>query len=131
MYDHSPTYNFNSLKGIYKFQQDFENTLYLEKNNIMRNILFVQPPSNMQKLQNIKSRNPEIKVPLPFVCISPYLLNKGFNVEIIDLRIDNLDILRIYLEKRKPVFAGMSIMPGNALPIAIKINNFIKNHSPE
>lgn len=97
----------------------------------MRNVLLVQPPSNMRKLQRIKSKNSEIRAPLPLIYIASYLLKEGFDVEILDLRISSLDTLRDYLKEKKPLLAGISIMPGNILPPAISLGSLVKKHSPQ
>ena len=85
----------------------------------------------MQKLQNIKSRIPTLDAPLSLIYIAPYLLKEEFDVEILDLRISKLNTLKKYLRDKKPIVAGMSIMPGSALPLAIGINSVIKRYSPK
>jgi len=96
----------------------------------MSGILFVEPPSNMQKLQSIKTRHPHLGAPLPFIYITPWLLKASHQVDIIDLRISPLSTLRQYLREKKPIIVGISVMPGNALPRAIRLNSFIKRYSP-
>lgn len=96
----------------------------------MLRILLVEPPSTMGKLQRIKSKQPHLGAPLPFVYIAPYLLNGGFEVDIIDMRISSEDELKKYLRANKPLLAGVSIMPGHALPRAIRLSDIIKEWSP-
>lgn len=64
------------------------------------------------------------------IYISTYLLDAGHDVDIIDLRVDTEDCLGNYLKRERPLLAGISIMPGNALPRAIELSRLIKNHSP-
>lgn len=96
----------------------------------MSRILLVEPPSNMGRLQRIKSRLPHLGAPLPFVYIAPYLLKAGFTVDIIDMRISSRGELAKYLGEKKPLLAGISVMPGHALPRIIRLNSFIKERSP-
>jgi radical SAM superfamily enzyme YgiQ (UPF0313 family) len=96
----------------------------------MKNILLLEPPSNMHKLQKIKAKRPQIDAPLPLIYISTYLLKEGFDVEIIDMRISSMDELKKHLVDKKPVLAGISIMPGNILPKVIEVSGFIKRRSP-
>ena len=85
----------------------------------------------MRKLQKIKSKNPEMRAPLPLIYIASNLLKEGFDVEILDLRISSLDALKDYLRDKKPLLAGISIMPGNILPPAISVGSLVKKYSPE
>jgi radical SAM superfamily enzyme YgiQ (UPF0313 family) len=96
----------------------------------MFRILLVEPPCNMGRLQRIKSRLPHMGAPLPFVYIATYLLKAGFMVDIIDMRISSEGELAKYLKEKKPLLAGISVMPGHALPRTIRLNSFIKRHSP-
>jgi radical SAM superfamily enzyme YgiQ (UPF0313 family) len=97
----------------------------------MNNILLLEPPSNMQKLQKVRSRKPHFGVPLPFIYIAPYLLKEGFKVDMLDLRISSLSELKHVLQRDKPLIAGISIMPGSALLPAIKLNKLIKRNSQD
>lgn len=97
----------------------------------MRNVLLVEPPSRMQMLQRLKARKARLGVPLPFIYITPYLRRAGFQVEMLDMRVSSFDQLRHYLIESKPVLAGITVMPGNALPRAISLSRFIKEVSPE
>jgi len=96
----------------------------------MPDILLVQPPSTLQRLQRIKSRRPELEAPLPFVAIPPYLLDAGFRVHVLDLRIDDLGVLRRALRETTPLIAGISVMPGSMLLDAIRVTRIIKRCSP-
>jgi anaerobic magnesium-protoporphyrin IX monomethyl ester cyclase len=93
-------------------------------------ILLIQPPSTLQELQRLKSRRPEIEPPLPFVYISPYLLDAGFQVHILDLRIDSISMLKVYLQETTPLVVGISVMPGSMLRDTIKLTKLIKCLSP-
>jgi anaerobic magnesium-protoporphyrin IX monomethyl ester cyclase len=97
----------------------------------MRNVLLVEPPSRMQVLQRLKARKARVGVPMPFIYIAPYLRRAGFRVEMIDMRLSSFNDLRRYLSENKPVLAGITVMPGNALPRAIHLTRFIKRVSPE
>jgi len=84
----------------------------------------------MQKLQHLKSRKPHLGAPLPYIYIAPYLLQAGIDVEIIDLRIDRQRVLERYLQEKKPVITGLSVMPGSALPRTLQLGQTIKEISP-
>src|SRR6266576_643231 len=99
-------------------------------NKKRRSILLIQPPSILQRLQRLKSRKPEIEAPLPFVYISPYLIDAGFQVHILDLRIDSVSMLETYLHETPPLIAGISVMPGSMLRETIKLTKLIKCLSP-
>lgn len=93
-------------------------------------ILFVQPPSTMQRLQRWKSRRPELEAPLPFVCMAPYLQKAAFHVRVIDLRIDPITALHRCLHEERPGIAGLSVMPGSMLKDTIEVTRRIKQASP-
>src|ERR1700737_117551 len=94
-------------------------------------VLLIQPPSTLQRLQRIKSRRPEIEAPLPFVYIGPYLVEAGFEVCVIDLRIDSISHWKSYLRENQPLIAGISVMPGSMLRDTIQITKLIKLFSPK
>ena len=96
----------------------------------MQHIVLIQPPSTLQRLQRLKSRRPELEAPLPFVYIAPYLLDAGFSVQVLDLRIDSLAALRRTLQATRPLIAGISVMPGNMLRDAIAVTRLVKSQSP-
>jgi len=96
----------------------------------MPHVLLIQPPSALQRLQRFKSRRPELEAPLPFVAIAPGLLETGFDVEVVDLRIDALGGLGRVLRETRPLIAGISVMPGSMLLDTIRITRFIKRCSP-
>jgi radical SAM superfamily enzyme YgiQ (UPF0313 family) len=85
----------------------------------------------MQRLQKLKSRKPHLGAPLPFIYIAPYLQRAGFEVEFLDLRISDVKHLRHCLEKTRPVVAGISVMPGSALPRILHLSHLIKKWSPK
>ena len=89
-------------------------------------VLLIQPPSTLQRLQRWKSRRPEMEPPLPFVCIGPYLLDAGFDVDVLDLRIEGIHALLRILRDTPPLIAGISVMPGSMLLDAIRITRLIK-----
>jgi radical SAM superfamily enzyme YgiQ (UPF0313 family) len=97
----------------------------------VKDILLIQAPSRLQQLQRLKTRRPEMDAPLPLIYLAPYLLNAGFSVEIIDLRIDGVAALEEYLRKRKPLLAGLSVMPGSMLRSTIALSRRIKSISTE
>ncbi len=96
----------------------------------MAEILLIQPPSTLQKLQRLKSRRPEMEAPLPFVYIGPYLIDAGFEVTVLDLRIDDLSALRRCLERSRILIAGISVMPGSMLQDTMRLTRLIKRLSP-
>ncbi len=96
----------------------------------MSDILLIQPPSTLQRLQRLKSRSPELEAPLPFVYIAPYLLDAGFRVAVLDLRIDNVSALERCLRESRPLLAGISVMPGSMLRDTITITRLIKRLAP-
>ncbi|GMU24359.1 MAG: hypothetical protein AMXMBFR13_44330 [Phycisphaerae bacterium] len=93
-------------------------------------ILFIQPPSTMLRLQRLKSRRPALEAPLPFVYLAPYLLDAGFQVRVLDLRIDSIATLRRCLQNESPGIAGISVMPGSMLKDTIEVTRRIKQWSP-
>ena len=95
-----------------------------------RSIVLIQPPSTLQKLQRIKAKRPEIEAPLPFVYLAPYLLDAGFNVHVLDLRIDPVSTLERNLRELRPLIAGVSVMPGSMLRDTIEVTRRIKQTSP-
>ena len=95
-----------------------------------RSIVLIQPPSTLQKLQRIKAKRPEIEAPLPFVYLAPYLLDAGFNVHVLDLRIDSVSTLERNLRELRPLIAGVSVMPGSMLRDTIEVTRRIKQASP-
>lgn len=97
----------------------------------MLDVLLLEPPSNMQKIQKLRARIPRFSASLPFVCIAPYLLKEGFNVDFLDMRISSLSELKEILQRDKPLIAGITIMPGSQMRLAIKINQIIKFCSPD
>jgi radical SAM superfamily enzyme YgiQ (UPF0313 family) len=96
----------------------------------MPRVLLIQPPSTLQRLQRWKSRLPEMEPPLPFVCIGPYLLDAGFEVDVLDLRIEGITALRRILRDSPPLIAGISVMPGSMLLDAIRITRLVKEAAP-
>jgi radical SAM superfamily enzyme YgiQ (UPF0313 family) len=96
----------------------------------MAEILLIQPPSTLQRLQKLKNRRPELEAPLPFVAIAPYLLDAGFTVRVLDLRIDDVAALTRVLRESPPLIAGLSVMPGSMLRDTIGITRLIKELSP-
>jgi anaerobic magnesium-protoporphyrin IX monomethyl ester cyclase len=97
----------------------------------MLDVLLLEPPSNMQKIQKLRSRTPRYSASLPFVYMAPYLMKKKFNIEFLDMRLSAMLELKEILVREKPVVAGITIMPGSLLPLAIKLNKIIKKYSPE
>ena len=97
----------------------------------MADILLIQPPSTLQRLQKLKSRRPELEAPLPFVAIAPYLLEAGFTVRVLDLRIDDVATLIRALREDPPLIAGLSVMPGSMLRDTMRITRLIKERSPD
>jgi radical SAM superfamily enzyme YgiQ (UPF0313 family) len=95
-----------------------------------RTIVLVQPPSTLQKLQRLKAKRPEMKAPLPFVYLAPYLLDAGFQVHVLDLRIDPVSTLERHLRELRPLIAGVSVMPGSMLRDTIEVTRRIKRASP-
>lgn len=96
----------------------------------MPSVLLVEPPSGMLKLHKLKTRRFHFGAPLPFIYMAPYLQRAGFEVEIIDLRISSLQDLKRFLAEKQPVVAGLSVMPGCALPRTLQVSQMIKELSP-
>ncbi len=94
-------------------------------------VLLIEPPSTMQKLQRIKSKRPHLGAPLGLIYVASYLQRAGIEAEILDMRIASRAELGRHLQTYKPLLAGISIMPGHALPLATKLSGFIKKHSPQ
>src|SRR5215470_12161454 len=71
-----------------------------------------------------------MEAPLPLLYLAPYLLDAGFKVTILDLRVDSTRVLDNYLKERCPLVAGLSVMPGSMLRTSISISRRIKALSP-
>jgi anaerobic magnesium-protoporphyrin IX monomethyl ester cyclase len=103
---------------------------YATEDASVPDVLLVQTPSRVQQLQLLKTRRPEMEAPLPLLYLAPYLLDAGFKVTIIDLRIDGTRVLDNYLKERCPLLAGLSVMPGSMLRTSMSISRRIKALSP-
>jgi radical SAM superfamily enzyme YgiQ (UPF0313 family) len=96
----------------------------------MKSILLLQPPTHWQRLLRIKSSAPQIWEPLPLLRLAPFLEAGGFRVEILDLRLSGFEVLDRALSEIDPILTGMSIMPGCALPPAVRLTEAVKRRHP-
>lgn len=72
-----------------------------------------------------------IQMPMGLMCIAGSLLKEGYEVIILDQRVeeDFFQKIREVLEN-KPVCVGISVMTGTQILYALKISNFIRRNSP-
>lgn len=94
-------------------------------------VLLIQPPTDWQRLLRIKSKRQQFGAPLSLLYVAPYLLARGFDVEILDMRIAEPGELARVLAEKDPILAGITIMPGCALPPALRLSAEIKRLAPE
>lgn len=74
-----------------------------------------------------KYRATEPQIPLPLLYIASMLVNEGYNVRIFDMRVENVDHLKI----GEPLFVGISSMSGPQIRFGLDFAKKVKQDNPE
>ena len=87
-----------------------------------REILLVQPKAG--SWENLGIRPPD-----GLLTISAMPYNKGYNIKIVDLRLESdwRAAMKSHLEKN-PLFVATSCMTGPQIAYALELSNFVKQH---
>lgn len=99
--------------------------------------MFIRMLKNEQKIllifpnTGVDLKGANIQMPMGLMCVAGPLLKEGYEVVILDQRIeeDFFQKIKEALENR-PVCAGISVMTGTQILYALKISNFIRRNSP-
>jgi len=105
------------LSSLYSSQSRFSSFCNIYSGKTQKDVLLVFPG---------KFKAPDPQVPLALLHIASSLKQEGFNVRILDMRLDDYH----HIQVGNPVFVGISCMSGLQIKYAIEFARYVRMQNP-